>query len=97
MSIRTELPWDLIAADIDRAIRTYCKGEFLPSKNLARKIIETNPGDYPTLVEPYASLKMVTGWITMSCRKRGWKEWSGNGASKTTGLKVFVIPKEVRE
>lgn len=98
MTTRTELPWNLIAADIDKAIRKYCKGDYLPSKNLAKKVLEDyyRSEEYPNLVSDLPSLKSTTARITMSCRKRGWKEWSGNGERKTTGSKVFVIPQDIK-
>ena len=95
MSTRTELPWDLIASDIDNAIRKYCKGDYLSSKSLAKKILDGDPDGYPYLLTRKSSVKMVTARITMSCRKRGWVQWSGNGDGGRTS-RVFVIPKEVR-
>ena len=95
MSTRTELPWDLIASDIDNAIRKYCKGDYLPSKSLAKKILGDDPGGYPYLLTCKSSVKLVAMRITISCRKRGWVQWSGNGDGGRT-TRVFVIPKEVR-
>ena len=93
------LPWDLIASDIDNAIRMHCKGDYLHSKNLARKVLEDyyRSEKFPNLVSNHPSLKATTARITMSCRKRKWVEWSGNGVKKgSSGTKVFVISKEVR-
>lgn len=94
MSIRTELPWDKIQADVISAVDACNEQRPFVSVSSVAEHIHKNQQDYPAATENtrgVTRLRTIKARISMSFGKLKWSKFSNH--SSPSGNVVFVDPR----